>query len=91
MQKLVYNQDPNTHFNAFLNKFLTCINKHLPMKKNSRKRDHQSKPWLTKHLLLQIQKKHRLYRKVHKNPQNVDIKHKLKSLSVIPLHMKKRS
>jgi len=33
MQELLYNQDPNTHFNAFLNKFLTCINKHLPMKK----------------------------------------------------------
>ena len=33
MQELVYNQDPNTHFNAFLNKFLTCINKHSPMKK----------------------------------------------------------
>ena len=77
MQELVYNQDPNTHLNAFLNKFLTCINKHLPMKK---KLYHQSKPWLTKHLLLQIQKKHRLYRKFHKNPQNLDIKHKLKSL-----------
>jgi len=58
--------------------------------KNSRKQNHQSQPWLTKHLLLQIQKKHRLYRKFHKNPQNLDIKHKLKSLCDAITHEKEK-
>ena len=60
------------------------------MKKTSRKQNHQSKLWLTKHLLLQIQKKHRLYRKFHKNPQNVAIKHKLKSLCNAITHGKEK-
>ena len=62
-----HNSDINTKYEHFQNKFLELLNKHAPLKPNSKRlMKQQRKPWITKGILKSISTKNSLLKKVIK-------------------------
>ena len=68
------NNDPNYSFNEFEKKLNSIIDRHMPLKKLTRKEiSHQQKPWITPGLKNSIKRREALYKKFIK-AKNIDIK-----------------
>ena len=73
-------EDPNKSMKNFIKKLNKLVNKHMPLRKVTRKEQTYMKPWINQYLLRKIEKKNKIYRKFLKTKRS-DYKEEAKRLN----------
>jgi len=76
----VYNcEDTDKAYDTFCNLFLNIATKHAPVIKVKSKDPHIRKPWISKGLITSARKKHKLYHRMKRSPNNAELENKYKT------------
>ena len=75
IQNFIQTEDPNARFSDLLWKYESCVKRHMPLKKLSKKeKKSKQKPWITQEILTKINHRNELFRKKKEDPDNQHLK-----------------